>query len=156
MLDYASIKTAVAALSPQPASNEAAAASLNAQTQTLPAQDVPSSSIRSVLLLSVSFDWAKLVAFAAKPLSDPIGLTGASDPLIAVCVTAMEAIGNTTTFAASNAAAWGAIEGMLAVLVSAGVISSASETALLALRTPPAPAWPVVLTAADIATALAQ
>lgn len=144
MLDYAAVKAADAALSPALPDPVAAAAALNAQTVTLPPQDFPALSALNVLLLYD--DWPKIIVRSEMRPVDNGGPISAALNAVAL----LEARG---TIYASNDTVWTAFQAMLAALVASGDIGPASQAALLALRTPSVPRWPVALTDHDIDTA---
>lgn len=144
MLDYHALKVADAALSPPIPDPSAAAAALNAQTTTLPPQDFPALSALNILL--TNGDWPKIIA---RSETRPIDSAGP----ISAALSAIALLESRSTIQASSATVWAAFAASMGALVTAGDISSASQAAIAALRTPTVPAWPVVLTGNDVTAA---
>lgn len=154
-MDYAALKAADAALPGAPLSLAAAATALNAQTVVATARDVAWSSIRDVLMNN--FDWGTLVGCTV-----PVGATlpgGAVQtlPVLSAAVAIHECCIYGGTFNAANQTVWNRLTTAAGLLTPASVggISSASATAVTALRTPTVPTWGAV-NAGDVQTARAQ
>ena len=144
---YPQVKTAYLALSPTPATTADAATVLNAQrASTL--SDVPVGSVFTVLGLSGSL--VTLMSFATSPPS------GAATAAVQAATSLLFAFEHSTlapVFQMSNATVAAAMQTELQALVTAGVITTADQTAILALAQ--APMWQPPLTAADVAAAIA-
>ena len=150
----AQLKAAYQALSPAPASYEAAVTTLNAQTTTVTVA-VPIAALAAYLGLNGKL--GALKAFAASPPS------GASAESVAAAQGLWEMIsspGAFPPFDMADATVASAIQAMLAALVSPGTgitgpITSTDQTAILALATQTVPTWQPAVTAGDVQTALA-
>ncbi len=152
---YAQIKAAYQALSPAPATLADAAATLNAQTatSTTPLASVPVAAVHGVLLLSQTYDWAKIETQAGLPYSAGWPSTpAAGDGLIAAAKNAVTLATSQVTMV--QPADWSAFLASLSALQSAGVVSAASLSAVEALATYTQPAWSPALTVGDLQTAL--
>ncbi len=150
MWTLAQVKTAYQTLSPTPASITAAAATLNAQTTTATV-DVPVQSVAAYL--GVSGKLASLVAWASAPPS------GASTAEIVAAQSLVFALMHPQTFpvfAMTVPSINTAMQGWLSDLVTAGVLATADQAAILALSTPTVPIWQPALLPSDIQNALAQ
>lgn len=128
---------------------------LNAQTttSTTPLASVPVAAVHGVLLLSATYDWAKIETQAAQAYS-----TGwpsnpnAGDGLIAAAKNAVTLA--TSQVTAVQPADWPAFLASLQALQSAGVVSTESLAAVEALATYTQPVWSPPLTVGDLQTAL--
>jgi hypothetical protein len=153
---YATLKTAAAALggSPTPAQ---AAATLNAQTAVGAAQDVAWSAIRDVLMND--FDWGTLVQAATIAVGGTLPGGGTQTLAIqAAAASIRECCLYGGTFAASNATVWARLVAAANLLTpaSVGAITSASASAVVALRTPTVRVWDPPVTSGDVQTAGVQ
>lgn len=153
----ADLKAADAALgSPQPAPTDAAA-TLNTQTVTLPAQDFRWSEIRDILMNN--FDWGALVQATEMAVGGTLPGGGSQTTAIqAAAIAIHECCIYGGTLNASNATVWGKLTtvGSLLDSASAGIVSSASVTAIVALRTPTVPKWQPAVTGDDVIAARAS
>lgn len=153
---FATLKAADAALPGAPLGLQAAADALNAQT-TNAAADMSWSSIRDVLMNN--FDWGTLVQTAEASIGAV--LPGASLQTAAI-QSAAKAIRECClyggTFKSSNTTVWNRLTAAASLLTPAGVgaITSASSTAVVALRTPAVKVWQPEVTTGDIQTARGQ
>lgn len=134
-----------------------AAAGLNAQNTALSAQNVAWSDMRDVLMNN--FDWGALVACAQTAVGAtlPGGATQtAAIQQAAIAIRECCLYGH--TFAASVTASWNKLVAAASLLTPAAVggVSSASSTAIVALRTPSVPTWQPAVTAGDVQTARTQ
>ena len=150
----AQLKAAYQALSPTPASYEAAAATLNAQTTTVTVS-VPIADVAAYLGLAGKL--GALEAFAKSPPS------GASAESIAAAQGLWEMISSPAAFPPFNmtdATVASAINAMLTALVSPGTgitgpIDSTDQATILGLATQTVSVWQPAVTAGDLQTALA-
>ena len=150
----AQLKAAYQALSPAPASYEAAAATLNAQTTTVTVS-VPIADVAAYLGLAGKL--GALEAFAKSPPS------GASAESIAAAQGLWEMISSPAAFPPFNmtdATVASAINAMLTALVSPGTgitgpIDSTDQATILGLASQTVPVWQPAVTAGDVQTALA-
>ena len=148
------LKAAYLVLSPTPASLEAAAATLNAQTTTVTVP-VPIASVAAYLGLV-----GKLGAIEAFATSPP---TGASAQSVAAAQGLWEMIQSPDAFPAfdmPNATVAAEVEAMLAALVSPGTgvtapIDSTDQATILGLASQIVSVWQPAVTAGDVQTALA-
>jgi len=151
----AQLKVAYQALSPVPASYEAAAATLNAQTTTVTVP-VPIASVAAYLGLVGKL--GAIEAFAKTPPS------GASAQAVAAAQGLWEMIQSPASFPPfdmPNPTVAASVEAMLAALVSPGTgvtapINSTDQANILALAQQTVPVWQPALKVGDIQTALAQ
>ena len=153
---YAQVKAADAALSPPAADPAAAASALNAQTVSLsqPANAIGIRSVVSVLLLSQTFDWARVQALAAQSLSATWqSAPTAQDEAILIAQAAVHQA--TDPDASVDPAHWSAFAASLGALASAAAVSPASQAAILALARMTAPVFDPPLIPGDIQTARA-
>jgi len=150
----AQLKAAYQALSPAPASYEAAAATLNAQTTTVTVS-VPIMDVAAYLGLVGKL--GAIEAFAKTPPS------GASAQAVAAAQGLWEMIQSPASFPPfdmPNPTVAASVEAMLAALVSPGTgitgpIDSTDQATILGLATQTVPAWQPAVTAGDVQTALA-
>ena len=150
----AQLKAAYQALSPVPASYEAAATTLNAQTTTVTVS-VPIMDVAAYLGLAGKL--GALESFAKSPPS------GASAESIAAAQGLWQMISSPDAFPPfnmANSTVASAVEAMLAALVSPGTgitgpINSTDQATILGLATQTVPAWQPAVTAGDVQTALA-
>lgn len=152
ILDYDALAQAWAALSPVPATDLEAADLLNAQTRTLPPQDIPVGVVKNTYLLSG--EWFPITQLAKRETSGTNPPTDADMAIIAAFLT-VETLnsGRTTAIATSRDDVWVRVNQLIGALVAAGVVSTETYNALAALRTPAVPLWPVILTEHDVAAA---
>jgi hypothetical protein len=147
---YPQVKAAVAAITPAPASDQAAADTLNAQTVS-PLVDIQLARLHAILLFNR--DWAKVVRRSQKaPSGQPAD--AATDTAIDAAICLVELIhemAGSPSVATSMTATWNALRQMLLDLQAVADVSPASLTALQNLRSPAVPRWDPPLTAADIA-----
>ncbi len=151
----AQLKAAYSALSPTPASLEAAATALNAQTTTVTVP-VPIASVAAYLGLVGKL--GAIEAFAKTPPS------GASAQAVAAAQGLWEMIQSPAAFPPfdmPNPTVAASVEAMLAALVSPGTgvtapINSTDQANILALAQQTVPVWQPALKVGDIQTALAQ
>ena len=149
----AQLKVAYQALSPTPASYEAAAATLNAQTMTMTVS-VPIADVAAYLGLVGKL--GALEAFAKAPPS------GASAESIAAAQGLWQMISSPDAFPPFNmaeATVASAIEAMLTAMVSPGTgitgpIDSTYQATILGLATQAVPVWQPAVTAGDVQTAM--
>ena len=149
----AELKVAYQALSPTPASYEAAAATLNAQTTTVTVS-VPIMDVAAYLGLAGRL--GALESFAKSPPS------GASAESIVAAQELWEMISSPDAFPPFNmaeATVASAIEAMLTALASPGTgitgpIDSTDQATILGLATQTVPAWQPAVTAGDVQTAM--
>jgi hypothetical protein len=152
---YASLKaadTAIAITDPT-----AAATALNAQTTTLAAQNVGWGAMRDVLMNN--FDWGTLVICAQTAVGGTLPGGGTQTAAIQTAAIAIrECCLYGGTFLASVAADWSKLTAAAGLLTpaAAGGISSASSTAIVALRVPVVATWQPAVTAGDVQTARTQ
>ena len=150
----AQLKAAYSAISPTPASLEAAATTLNAQTTTVTVP-VPIASVAAYLGLVGKL--GALEAFATSPPS------GASTQAVAAAQGLWEMIQSPAAFPPfdmPDATVAAEVEAMLSALVSPGTgvtapIDSTDQATILGLATQTVPAWQPAVTAGDVQTALA-
>lgn len=152
----AQLKAADAAIS-SPANLSTAAATLNAQTEVLSAQNISWASVRDVLMNN--FDWGTLVYCATVDIGGI--LPGGATQTAVIQASAMairECCIYGGTFSASVTADWNALVAAANNLTPANVagISAASANAVVALRTPTVPVWAPPVTAGDVQTARTQ
>jgi hypothetical protein len=149
---YASLKAAIAALSPMPASPDQIAAAVNAQTIAATA-DVMCADVEKVVVPTGEF-----FAIYQTSLKTPSGQTPATqtDQVIAAAWAFYRMLNQWTTIQTSNAAVLAAVRAGLTGLQSAGLLSAASVAAIDALWTANAPVWVPAVTAGDVQTAEAQ
>jgi hypothetical protein len=152
-MNYATLKAADAALPGAPLDLADATAALNAQTVTLPPQDIAVSSAMGVLLLSPTGDWLRLEAAAAQAISSLTAPTQADQVTMAAKLALALVSGPVTAIGTSQPSILATWNGFVAALVAGGVLSAATQAALQALVTPTVPLWPVVLTENDVAAA---
>ena len=145
---YPDLKAAYTALSPAPADDAAAAATLNAQTVTLtqPAADVGLGDIQGVLLLSG--DWLKIVgrskgAASSAALTDPVNVAQLAVALVE---------GKAATVGAAN---WNSFLGMLQVLVGSADVQQNTYNQVAALAPLTVAKWQPAVTALDVQAAKA-
>ncbi len=149
---YAEIAAAYRALSPVPASLAAAAATLNAQT--VPAVlDVTTAAIDSVIV--PTGEAYAITALGAKALSGASPPTS-GDQVIIAAWNVNRMLTQLQTIATSNPAVLTPVQNALSGLQSAGVLSSASAAAILALINVTVPKWQPALTTRDIWLAIGQ
>lgn len=153
----AQLKTADAALVGAPLALDVATAQLNAQTTTSPAVDLAWSAIRDVMMNN--FDWGTLVACCntAVGMANPGGGTQtAAIRNAAVAIRDCCIYGG--MFASSNATVWSRLTAAANLLIpsTVGAITSASASAVVALRAPTVPTWAPPLNTGDVQTARAQ
>ena len=149
----AQLKAAYQALSPTPASYEAAAATLNAQTTTVTVS-VPIADVAAYLGLAGKL--GALEAFAKSPPS------GASAESIAAAQGLWEMISSPAAFPPFNmadATIASEVEAMITALVSPGTgitgpIDSTDQATILGLATKTVPVWQPAVTAGDVQTAM--
>ena len=150
----AQLKAAYLAISPTPASLEAAAATLNAQTTTVTVP-VPIASVAAYLGLV-----GKLGAIETFATSPP---SGASAQSVAAAQGLWEMTQSPAAFPPfdmPNAIVAASVEAMLAALVSPGTgvtapIDSTDQATILGLASQTMPVWQPAVTAGDVQTALA-
>ncbi|WP_287759618.1 hypothetical protein [Acidiphilium sp.] len=136
----AQLKAAYAALSPTPASLTDAIATLNAQTQTVRV-DVPVQNVAAYLGLQ-----GKLAAFIGWANAPPTGASAASVTAAQELAFALQHPATCPTFAMSNPTVVSLMTSWLSALVAPGTgitgpITSADQTAILALGSATVPAW---------------
>lgn len=144
MLDYSALKAADVALSPPIVNPAAAAAALNTQTVMLPPQDF--SAIEALNILLINGDWPRIVV---RSETRPIDANGP----ISAALSAVALLQSRGMVQATNTVIWTVFQAMLTALVQSGDVGLTTQAAILALRTPAVPAWPVVLTADDVTMA---
>jgi hypothetical protein len=146
---YAEIAAAYRALSPVPTSLASAAATLNAQTVAA-VLDITTAAIDSVIV--PTGEAYAITALGAKALSGASPPTQADQVIIAAWnVTRM--LTQWQTIQTSNPAVLSPVQAALSGLQSAGVLSSASAAAILALINVHVPKWQPPITAGDLQTA---
>lgn len=152
---YADLKTAYTALGISDIT--AAAAALNAQTVTSAAIDLSWSAIRDVLMNN--FDWGTLVLVAETTVGATLPGGGTQTVAIRAAANAIrECCIYGGVFNSSNATVWARLTSAASLLTpsTVGGISSASATAVSALRTPTVPKWDPRIETGAIQTALVQ
>ena len=149
----AQLKAAYQALSPAPASYEAAAATLNAQTTTVTVP-VPIADVAAYLGLV-----GKLGAIETFAKSPP---SGASAQAVAAAQGLWEMISSPAAFPPfdmPNATVGASVEAMITALVSPGTgitgpIDSTDQATILGLAAQSVPVWQPAVTAGDVQTAM--
>lgn len=136
----AQVKTAYSALNPAPANLTDAIATLNAQTTQI-AVDVPVQSVAAYLGLQ-----GKLAAFIAWAATPPTGASAASVTAAQELAFALQHPLTFPTFEMTNSTVVAQMEGWLSALVAPGTgvtgpITSADQTAILALGSATVPVW---------------
>lgn len=152
----AQLRVADAAIG-SPADISAAAFALNAQTGSRFEQDISWSGIRNILMNN--FDWGNLIYCATA--GSGTALPGGATQTVPIQIAAMgirESCLYGGQFASSVTVNWNKFLAAAKLLtpLPVGGISTASMTAITALRTPTAPVWSPAVTAGDIQTARAQ
>lgn len=147
---YPQLKAAYLALSPAPASDGAAAAILNAQTTTLPPQDIDARSALAIFLLSG--EWPNIVLRSRMVPSGASPATTA-DTAIKAAIAAVQLTQSIGTIGTSSMQAWTVLSNSMQALLAAGDISQASIDNITALRTPTLPTWQPALSTADVTAA---
>ncbi|GAC1332147.1 MAG: hypothetical protein NVSMB20_03250 [Bradyrhizobium sp.] len=140
---YAQVKAADAALTPAVPDPAAAAAALNAQTVSTTV-DVRTTDVRAVLFPTL--EYAKIGMTAQVRAYD----TTTTQSLVQVCFTADRFFESNKTVLANDTAGWNGAVSLLGQLVTAGLVSTASRDAIVALRTAAAPKWAPALTNNDV------
>lgn len=143
-MDYAALKTEIALPAYDGLSDADIAAALNEQT-VAGVRDVPTADARGLLL--GTGEWGALVLLARS--------TTAPQEAVAAAITAEDTLRLTETLEVTKPAYWQAVQVLTSALVTAGVLSSGTRDALLAMRDVSVPIWPVVLTEHDVAAARA-
>jgi hypothetical protein len=152
MADPAAIRTAFAALSPAPTTQDGALAALNAQTRTVTV-DVTVQAIAGYLGVA-----GKLPSFMAWSAAPPSGSSAASVAASASLAFAFEHPQLFPTFAMTDPNVAAAMEVNLAALVSpasgaTGPIDASDQTAILALASETQPVWQPALHNGDLQSA---
>ena len=143
---YADIQAALAGV---PAGDETSqAAALNAQTAAVQV-DISGNDCRSILLRTGEWGALVMLANSAPSATLPAQMVGAA-------IVARDTLASDLAIQIHNPAVAAGVAQMLGALVQAGVISAASQSAMLALGTVTQPVWQPALTAGDIQTAKAQ
>lgn len=142
VLDYFMLRTALAAPALAALPDADAAQALNGRGKTV-ARKVPTFEARGLLLRSGEWGALKLLSRS----------TAAPDALVAAAITAVDTLELTETLDTDEPDVLARIEAMLGGFVAAGALSAKTRDALLALGQAWRPAWPVAITAADVATA---
>ncbi len=132
---YAQLASAFNALSPTPTSLISACETLNAQTVPVTI-DVPTSAVAAVLALSGSM--TALMNWAAAP---PAGAATEAVQAATLLVFTFEHDTLLPTFQMSISSVASKMEADLTALVSASVLTTADQTAVLALASQTVPAW---------------
>lgn len=157
MQNYSTIKTAITALpSPAPTDPILITEALNLQTQTLNNQDTSIVRMLQIFLSSSTGDWAKVLNASAIGTTTVSPTVAQLSAINAVALAQSAQGGIISNVQTSDAEVAMVFDGSLNALVSAGIISTASQTAIQALRTVVSPLWMPPLTVGDIQTALAQ
>ena len=125
-----------------------AAATLNAQTTTQTV-NVPVGTLYGYLLMNGIM--GTLSAWAAKNPGDTTGSLGVIQALQAMLTSP-----NITTVEMTDATTAATVTGMLGTLVTNKIITSAHQSAVLALASQTVPVWQPAVTVADIQIARAQ
>ena len=146
------LRAAYAALSPVPAALTEAAASLNAQTQTVTV-DVPVQSIAGYL-----GSQNKLVSFLEWAAAPPSGASAAAVNAAKALADAIQDSGALPIFQMTNSTIAANMENDLAALVSPGTgvtgpITATDQAAILALASQTVPVWEPPIQPADLQTA---
>ena len=117
-------------------------------------RDVSPSDARQVLL--VRGEWAKAIILSRTIIDE--NTSGQMQEMIGAAITLVEALNpqKTTALMMTEEEDWVATQGMLTMLVMAGVISPESQTRLLALANNDVSPWNPLPTAADVAAARAM
>ena len=151
------VKAAYLALSPAPATDDAALAALNAQTDTstVPIADVPIAAIHGILLLSVTADWERIEGASAQALSATWETAPTTQDQITLAAKSALAL-PTSQITAIQPSDWASFVADLTVLEQGGVISSASLSAIQGLAVFIAPHWSRTITEGDLQSAKAQ
>ncbi|WP_428485934.1 hypothetical protein [Rhodopila sp.] len=157
---YAALKTAVAALSPVPATLDLVVAAINAQSTTLTSQTFPWSAAKLIARQASTGDWSRIVARARGTPALPPAST--ADQAILAAINAVESL-DSDIIDPTNAPTWAAFQAGLAALgpsgpggIGSGDISAATIAAITALTTVTGPAWVPAVTAGQVQTAEAQ
>lgn len=153
MWTVAQVKAADAALSPPLSDTNAAAAALNAQTTTLPPQDINTGDVERILV--PTGEMFAINAFSQKTVSNPVSPT-ISDIQIMAAWNMVRILERFNVIQTSLDSVWQASQEQLGILEQAGLLSPSSAAAIAALRTPTVPLWDPPLTGNDIATARAS
>lgn len=148
----AQLRTAYASLSPVPATLTEAAATLNAQTQTVTV-NVPVQSIAGYL-----GSQNKLVGFLEWAASPPTGASATAVNAAKALADAIQDSGALPIFQMTNSAIAANMENDLAALVSPGTgvtgpITATDQAAILALASQTVPVWQPPIQPADLQTA---
>lgn len=147
-MDYFALKEADAVLGIS--DPEQAAAALNAQTVTLPPQNIPADLIRNILRRPL--EWPRILLVARMALSGAVPPT-ATDQLVTACVAAADLADSSTLIQTSDESVWATFLSGIQAFLAAGLIGQASHDAIVALRTPTVPAWPKIIIADDVVAA---
>lgn len=145
---YAELKVADAALGVADAA--AAAAALNAQTDTLTNQVVRWVDAKRVARLAATGDWSRIVARARQTPALPP--TTAIDAAILAAINAVESM-EADLIDPSDTAGWSAWVGGISTLKAAGDLSQASVDAIMALTTHARPVWDPPVSDQDVLAA---
>ena len=141
---YAQLKAAIAAL---PAGTTDIAAAINAQTA--PA-DIPVGSVFAIITpTGEAFNISQMAKTSPSVLTPPTQ----KDQVIGVAWSFMDILGRFDKVQVTNPSIWASVQNSLATLVAAGLLSSASSSAIQGLRLQPM--WSPTVTASDVNVAQA-